>query len=796
MITSRRLPMEPIAPMGERNIRIQYPIQNGTWVAHPNINKEMTSFCAYALPFRLEKESTFTLHISADQRFELFCDGDFIGMGPDRNDQDHWSFHIYEITLPAGEHHLRAEVTFLHQHAPHAQDTIRPAFLLYSENAPVNLNTGSAPWVASLRQGIETIESTNPHYHVIGPTYVMDGARLAKEETPLAVVSLTKACETNNSGIITPGWKLLPSRLPEQTRRPVHGGRVRSVSELAPDTPPAEIFFHETTPQEHAAWQALFDNDTPVTIDAKKRIALLWDCEEYHCAYPEVTFSGGKSARITLEWAESCYAPLSDGAAIHDQPKTNRNDIEGKQWVGFGDVFLPSGETHNTLRSPWWRAGRYVLLVIETADTAVTLESVRFLETRLPLECESIFESDDTALQPVISVMVRGIQMCAHETYMDCPYYEQMMYTGDTRLQMLTAYTISSEDTLNKRGLELFDWSRQYNGFVLGRHPSFPRQAICSFSPIWILMVRDFAWWRNDAAFVRERMVGVRAMLEEFRQLQKTDGLLNVLPGWSFVDWVRAWYAGYAPGALTGESSIINLFLLNALRAAIDLEEGYGSKHFAAEYRDWADALASTIRATFWNEERKLFADDVAHAHWSEHAQCLALLSGAFPDLEAACFTALLQTPDLEQTTIYFSFYLLETYARFGRGDLVTKKLDFWKEMVARGLKTPVEAPEPNRSDCHGWGSHPLFHMHATLAGVRPDAPGFARVRIAPSPGSLKEFVSVLPHPAGVVHVSMTQKDGVWRVHIVLPENIPGVLVWQGTEHTLSKENDFTLPVD
>ena len=36
--------------------------------------------------------------------------------------------------------------------------------------------------------------------------------------------------------------------------------------------------------------------------------------------------------------------------------------------------------------------------------------------------------------------------MCAHETYMDCPYYEQMMYVGDTRLEVLTTYAISRDD--------------------------------------------------------------------------------------------------------------------------------------------------------------------------------------------------------------------------------------------------------------------------------------------------------------------------------------------------------------
>jgi hypothetical protein len=154
----------------------------------------------------------------------------------------------------------------------------------------------------------------------------------------------------------------------------------------------------------------------------------------------------------------------------------------------------------------------------------------------------------------------------------------------------------------------------------------------------------------------------------------------------------------------------------------------------------------------------------------------------------------LLTAPDLSRATVYFSFYLLETLARFGRGDLIVSKLEFWKQMVRQGFCTPVESPEPSRSDCHAWGSHPLFHFHASLAGIRPDAPGFARVRIAPQPGALGHVASTIPHPAGTVSLALDRQATGWRAAIDLPAGVPGVFAWGGREYPVKGSSVLELP--
>ena len=783
-----RFSLRPAALPADTNIRRHYPINHGKWVVHPDIHPQEDSFCRYSLDFELAEAATIEIHVSADNRFELTCDAMYVGMGPDRSDLAHWSFHSYRLELAPGKHCLHAVVHYLHKDYPYAQTLIQPGFVLYAEHSPVDLNTGTAPWKVVRLQGVRTERAPVKGFFVVGPNYILDAATYCNPAEPVDAVVLRPAGDDSSGGSILRGWRLYPSCLPEQVRRSVGGGTIRFVADLDPAGPmPAD----DPTPDK--AWQAFVLDGQALTIPANTRVTALWDLEAYHTAYPELTTTGGAGARVTILWSEACLVHPAETTGTDARMKGHRNEIAGKYFVGNGDTFLPDGP-RRTLQSFWWRAGRYVQITVQTGDAPLTLERLRLLETRMPLENESTFACSDTAFTEIIQVCVRGIQMCAHETYMDCPYYEQLMYVGDTRLQMLTAYVMSAEDRLNQRGIELFDWSRRETGYVLERYPSTPFQLSTTFAMIWVLMLRDHAWWRDEPDFVKMRLKGMRCLLEEFKAHLGEHDLLPPLPGWSFMDWVPGLSAVNSPGPDGSVHAVINLLFLNALHAAAELEEAFGEKHLADYNRDRAVHLATSIHRTFWNEERSMFADDLSHTVYSEHAQCLALLSGYFPEIEAPCFKALITADDLLRTTVYFSFYLLETFQRFGRGDLIVEKLDFWKDMVQMGFKTPMEMPEPSRSDCHAWGSHPLFHMHASLAGIRPGYPGFKSVVINPSPGPLDEIHSKIPHPAGTIQLDLVKRESDWLAKVILPDGVRGQLLWEGVSYPLQDSQEILLP--
>ncbi len=779
MISCTRIHLPPSGRWADRNIRPQYAIESASWIWHPGLGSDDVAVVRFSNTFTLDEARTVRLHVSADERYELCIDGQWVSMGPDRCDANHWSFASYDVELEAGEHRIEATVQRLAHFAPHAQVSLRPAFILKSEGLDEQLDTGVGPWRVQKLGGLGFQTVPMRAYHVIGPSFTLDASGFFEPvDEPVEPVVVRGPVGKSVTGIVAPLWGLWPSPLPDMIRRPVRTGTVRAVAhrdELAAVTEA------DMRDPQAPAWQALLDG-TPLTVAPRTTVHVVWDLDEYYCGFPLLTLSGGRGASAEVQWAEALYH-LDD--AQQPTHKGQRDEVVGKVFFGFGDRFVTDGKPR-TFRSLWWRSGRYVLLSVRTADEPLTLDPPAILETRYPYEPDASWRSSDTALDAATPIMVRAMQMCSHETYMDCPCYEQMMYVGDTRLEMLTGHVLFADDRLTRRGIELFDWSRWRTGFVAERYPSTPYQLSLTFAMLWVSMVRDYAWWRDEPAFVRERLVGVRAMLEHFRTLLNDQDLLEDLPGWSFMDWGPGWFAGNAPDGEHGVSALNNLLFVQALQHAADLETACGEKAMARRNRALAARVAAALVRTFWDEPRGLLADDPAHAHFSEHAQSLAILTDILDETRRdRALHGLLHDEGLARATVYFSFYLLEALAKLGRGDLLHQRLDFWKDLIGQGFKTTVEKPEPSRSDCHAWGAHPLWHMHASLAGVRPGSAGFRTVRIAPSPGPLTSIDATIPHPRGRIVTSLRFDGDACSGTVELPKRTRGTFVWRGETLTL-----------
>jgi hypothetical protein len=146
----------------------------------------------------------------------------------------------------------------------------------------------------------------------------------------------------------------------------------------------------------------------------------------------------------------------------------------------------------------------------------------------------------------------------------------------------------------------------------------------------------------------------------------------------------------------------------------------------------------------------------------------------------------LIESPDLARTTISYTHYLFETYRRLDWMEGFFRRMRTWFELPARGMRTTPEWPEPTRSDCHGWGAHPIHHFFATILGIRPAEMGFGKVSITPNLGTIKQTSGRLVHPKGWIEIDLATEARSLRGIVSLPEGVDGSFSFGGQTQRLT----------
>ena len=776
---------------GDENVRVVQPADTAAWIWMPGT--DVYGVAAYgdeararslkgeapAWFFRFRNDFTsdgspLRFDVTADERFVLYLDGRAIARGPQRGTPNHWCFQSYEIKgLEPGSHRLEAVCWQLGANAPVAQLSYRGGFLLKAEGGyDAKLTTGKGDWrVAPLVN--TAMAPRNRDLLGVGNPCRVTGTGFPREEPP---ADAWRTAATVRAGIDgerwwerQPGWMLFPADRPDQLYAVRTPGRVVNAER---------------------------DLTKPFTVPARTELDLWWDLGDYFCAYPELETSGGAGATVTWGWTES----LRDAKGA----KGDRDEWNGKSFTQtLTDTFVSDGRADAFFTTPWWRCGRWCRLTVKTADAPLEFRRVALGETRYPLSVDASFAWDDPSVEPVVRISRRTMECCMHEMLFDCPYYEQQMYPGDTRIQLQILNALSSDPRMARFAMSVYDWDRRDNGMVAMNFPSRGLQESCTYTMCWLMMFRDHLMWRGDLAFLRERMPGVRHALMGLAAHENAEGLLENLPGWSFMDWVRgeqAFDTGVAPCGSVGQgvSALNNLQYLLAIQSAAAVDAALGEKAFAAIWREKADRLGRTILAKFWDDGRGALADTAKKDRFSEHAQSMAILAGILDgNRRASALKALVDGEGLARVSSYFAYYLFEALAQCGRADLVLERFRYWNDFVSWGARTAFETQHTDsRSDCHAWSACPIYFLHSAVAGVRPSEPGFGKVRVAPQPGKLKRLRSVTPTPKGKVALDLRFRDGGAYGSVVLPPGLEGEFVWKGETRPLKPGmNEFDDPV-
>ena len=141
-----------------------------------------------------------------------------------------------------------------------------------------------------------------------------------------------------------------------------------------------------------------------VTVPAGNTVDILLDQKELTNGYFNLSFSGGKSAEITVQYAEALYEESGSGGARRERGKGDRDEVEGKVFIGRNDKLISSGAADQSFSTLDWRTFRYVNLHIETADEALQIDDLSSTFVGFPFELKASLDTDDRELQKMMEI--------------------------------------------------------------------------------------------------------------------------------------------------------------------------------------------------------------------------------------------------------------------------------------------------------------------------------------------------------------------------------------------------------
>lgn len=764
-----------------------------------SVAKGKVKFLKFKNEFEVAQgDGELSFDVSADERFYLTIDGQFVARGPNRAAVENWQYQTYRIKdLKPGKHIIEAVVWKTGDHGPLAQLSHRGGFALKAEGVyDAKLTTGKGVWQVGWIEGIKPIGFANKVWGT-GSQFEITGrgpyaVNPEKWSTTVIVRKPVKWTGPDMWGLRMGGWMLYPTQLPDQTEDKISVGTVKAVARTTKWR--EEHIFTKAEMEDSLVekFNNFFKNGGELIIPANTKLQLAVDLGVYTCAYPILRMKGAKGARVAWTWTESARS-------ADKRRKANRSEIIGKFLEGYGDDFISDGE-EGEFSSPWFRCGRWCRIDIETLGEDLVLKDMYLIESRYPVELESTFEAKaDARFAEIRKICARAMQMCCHEMLFDCPYYEQQMYPGDSRVELLVLAAMSRDDRIIKRAIEIFELATRDDGSCPMNFPTRGIQESYTYTLCYLLMYGDYLAHGSDYEWLRARIPGMRKSMSGVEYYENDEGLLQNLPGWSFMDWAVDWpNQGTAPDSRFGFGMSIemNLFWVLAMQSAANVEMAFGNDLQAQYWLNKCEKLKKKIVEKFWCEKRGLLSDTPAMKYFSEHAQALAIIGDVLPeDKRERAFKHLIEDKDLSRCTVYFSYYLFEAYFKMGRADLFLKRLDMWRGYVDLGVTTLLEKPEneniESRSDCHAWGAHPIWFMQTGLAGIKSGAAFFKKVYIAPNPGSLSEIKSSHPHPNGWVKVDLKFNGDKVSGEVYTP--VEGEFEYKGFKQVLTKGKNIIV---
>lgn len=715
------------------------------------------------------------IQVSADSRYKLYVNGQLAEIGPCKGDRQIWFADKVNLMpyLKKGKNVLAVRVL----RYPTVQN--KGCFGIYRTEFPGFFAEGKIlddegkEYSLDARDGWKVRKDEN--FHIVSESELF---------APLQILENTRGALWQagwmNPGYDTEGWEA-PYRYSDMNQAVSPGNlQKRPIPFLfRKESRFGDVVQTQDKIISKEEWQKFLNGEQSILIPPNAKVSVEISAGVERTAYLHLALEQGAKAQISILQSEG-YVLGGERGDLKVPVKGNREDYKAGFLAGFTDHYICAG--FGTKESPevyepfWFRTFRFIRFEMKTYEEPLVLRNFTYTETGYSLNVQTKADASDERFKKIWEISERTLRCCMHETYEDCPFYEQLQYAMDIRAQILYTYAISADDRLARKCMEDFRRSQRYDGLLNCAAPRYDASVIPGFSIYYILMLYDHMMYFGDKELLENHMPTVEGILQFFHRNRNSKGYVEKIGGlngkarfWSFIDWAVEWEntTGIPPAVLKGPVTMESLLYILGLQKAAKIAEYLDRKEQSALLMQRAEQVQEAVR-TFCTGKDGMLQDGPGIEEYSQHTQVFAVLTDTVAGEQAKenLRKTILYKEKYSQCSVAMVYYLFRALEKTGMYELTESYWNIWQRMIDKYTTTCVEDEVQERSECHAWGALILYELPSVILGVRPSAPGYEKMEVKPVPGYLKSARGQVITPKGMVNVEWYRENK--EIHIKL----------------------------
>lgn len=181
------------------------------------------------------------------------------------------------------------------------------------------------------------------------------------------------------------------------------------------------------------------------------------------------------------------------------------------------------------------------------ADGEFVLKNLSITEAVCPKQLVNLYQSEDADLNQILTAARENFIQNSFDLFTDCPTRERAGWLCDSYFLGMAEYEFTGENVIEKNFLENYLIADNFKNIPQGMVPMcYPSdQESYGFIPNWamwlILEIEIFAERdMENRKLIEAYKDRIYSIIDWFADFENSDGLLEKLPGWVFVEWSKA----------------------------------------------------------------------------------------------------------------------------------------------------------------------------------------------------------------------------------------------------------------